>query len=332
MNFFKSIKERIVKGSEFIKSKIKRAELSSNETTESKQVNNNQSGDYRSNSSSSKQQKQSIKQLMTQLKNSNQKGKDLLNFVLGRTSKDIEKAVGEAVNKMVEASEGSSNYTEWVMTDVNEMKRQRALSEEDRNFTSLLSNTNAQLFKDLQAKRNEAIIDLEEKLEDWEKAIAADNGLLEMDMIPYSLLTEEELSERIEEYERIIDDAETEVRKKLVKGYDDFLNMIIHTILPDMNPGFLETLKEEFKNADLIRKSDFLETWWEEMRLLYDDLHTGTETLWGLEIQQSVAESMLEFLRNGKFERSWDVESASSYGDFYQRHEREQRRKDGTWN
>ena len=229
----------------------------------------------------------------------------MLNFVLGRTSKDIEKSVGEAVNKMVEASEGSSNYTEWVMTDVNEMKRQRALSEEDRNFTSLLPNTNAQLFKDLQAKRNEAIIDLESKLEDWEKAIAVDNGLLEVDMIPYSLLTEEELSERIEEYHTIIEDAETAVRKKLVKGYDDFLNMITHTIIPDMNEGFMENLKEEFRNADLQTKSAFLETWWQEMRLAYDDLHTGTETLWGLEIQQTVAESMLDFIQTGDYNKSW---------------------------
>ena len=224
---------------------------------------------------------------------------------MGRTSKDIEKSVGEAVNKMVEASEGSSNYTEWVMTDVNEMKRQRALSEEDRNFTSLLPNTNAQLFKDLQAKRNEAIIDLESKLEDWEKAIAVDNGLLEVDMIPYSLLTEEELSERIEEYHTIIEDAETAVRKKLVKGYDDFLNMITHTIIPDMNEGFMENLKEEFRNADLQTKSAFLETWWQEMRLAYDDLHTGTETLWGLEIQQTVAESMLDFIQTGDYNKSW---------------------------
>lgn len=160
-------------------------------------------------------------------------------------------------------------------------------------------------FKSKQAKRNEAIIDLESKLEDWEKAIAVDNGLLEMDMIPFSLLTEEELSERIEEYERIIDDAETEVRKKLVKGYDDFLNMITHTIIPDMNEGFMENLKEEFRNADLQTKSAFLETWWKEMRLLYDDLHTGTETLWGLEIQQTVAESMLDFIQTGDYNKSW---------------------------
>ena len=211
--------------------------------------------------------------------------------------------------KSITTGSGIKKETKTTIENLNRGKEIFEKYEELRSKVSIpkpvVETANEQLFKDLQARRNEAIIDLESKLENWEKAIAVDNGLLEVDMIPFSLLTEEELSERIEEYHTIIEDAETAVRKKLVKGYDDFLHMITNTIIPDMNEGFMENLKEEFRNADLQTKSAFLETWWQEMRLLYDDLHTGTETLWGLEIQQTVAESMLDFIQTGDYNKSW---------------------------
>ena len=136
-----------------------------------------------------------------------------------------------------------------------------------------------------------------------------------MDRVPFELLvTEPEmLKDRLLEYVEIIEDAEKFIREKLVKGYDDFLHMIIHTIIPDMNEGFIETLKEEFKNASLQQKSAFLEEWWKEMRELYDDLKSGSETLWGLEIQQTVAEAMLESIRTGSYEKTWDSSKAKSH-------------------
>ena len=164
---------------------------------------------------------------------------------------------------------------------------------------------NREIFKRKQEEHNEAIKELSDKLEEWEKVIADDNGLLEMERIPGDLLTLTERAEKIEEYNRIIEDAENEIRKKLVKGYDDFLHMITCTIIPDMNEGFMEELREEFKNASLQEKSAFLEEWWKEMREVYDDLKSGAETLWGLEIQQTVAEAMLNSIRSGSYNKTW---------------------------
>lgn len=172
---------------------------------------------------------------------------------------------------------------------------------------------NIEEFRMKQKLRNDEINRIYFTLEEWERRIARDNGLLELDTIPPELLDQFERADKIEEYNRIIEDAETEIRKKLVKGYDDFLHMLSHTILPDLNEGFMDNLKEAFKNASLTTKSNFLEEFWKVLRENYEDIHSGSETLWGIEIQQGLAQGMLDFLeKEGIYKDTWSSDDASN--------------------
>ena len=298
MNIFTKLKDRLFKGSEQIKAKIKKPDLAGHETTTEA---DDLTKAFQKAHQTTQQQNPGggFKQLMKDLKGSSNKGKTLLGFVAGRLSKG---------NQKPEVFEGIT---------AEQLRRGKEIREiyEKTKDASREFEFRKKTFQKTQFERNMAIIELKGQLEDWEKEIADDNGLLEMDHVPFELLLSEPemLKDRLLEYVEIIEDAEKFIREKLVKGYDDFLNMIIHTIIPDMNEGFIEELKEAFKYASLQEKSAFLEEWWKEMRELYDDLKSGSETLWGLEIQQTVAEAMLESIRTGSYEKTWDSSKAKSH-------------------
>ena len=291
MNIFTKLKDRLFKGSEQIKAKIKKPDLAGHETTT--ETDDLTKAFQKAHQTTQQQQNPGggFKQLMKDLKGSSNKGKTLLGFVAGRMSKGTQKP---------EVFDGIT---------AEQLRRGKEIREiyEKTKDASREFEFRKKVFQTTQDNRNKAILDLSGQLEEWEKEIADDNGLLEMDRVPFELLvTEPEmLKDRLLEYVEIIEDAETFIREKLVKGYDDFLNMIIHTIIPEMNEGFIEELKEAFKNASLQEKSAFLEEWWKEMREIYEDLKSGSETLWGLEIQQTVAEAMLESIRSGSYEKTW---------------------------
>ena len=283
MNIFPKLKDRLFKGSEQIKAKIKKPDLAGHETTT--ETDDLTKAFQKAHQTTQQQQNPGggFKQLMKDLKGSSNKGKTLLGFVAGRMSKGTQKP---------EVFDGIT---------AEQLRRGKEIREiyEKTKDASREFEFRKKVFQTTQDNRNKAILDLSGQLEEWEKEIADDNGLLEMDRVPFELLvTEPEmLKDRLLEYVEIIEDAETFIREKLVKGYDDFLNMIIHTIIPE--------LKEAFKNASLQEKSAFLEEWWKEMREIYEDLKSGSETLWGLEIQQTVAEAMLESIRTGSYKKTW---------------------------
>lgn len=276
MNLFKSLTERVLKGSSYIKSKMLKPDFSKSETkTEETELHNKKEAGSNSSNKGDKQ----VKDLVGALKSSKNKGNTLLGFIAGQASDSINKIIGIFKKKPVKPEEETPKEPAPVFGPTRE----------DFELS----------FKQKQDERNRIIVELEEKLKDWEKEIANDNGLLEVDFIPFDILSEDpdEFHERITEYDAIINNAEEYIQERLIKGYDDFLNMLTYTILPDMNEGFMEELKEAFRTATLEQKSAFLEAWWKEMRENYDDLKSGSETLWGLEIQETVAKSMIDSLR-----------------------------------
>ena len=295
MGFFKSINERVSKGSKLIKSKmieIKERAFGKSETAKKKKKkvdsNNYRATDYVfSNSSSSG-------------KNSKIKEKDFETLFGKKEAEEVKESIIERYDRMKAKAKGDVIYEKYNRLLELERIRKELEEEKQKKFEE---------FKEKQQLRNEAVRSVSVKLEEWEQEIAYNNGLLEPETIPAELLDLSELTDKIKEYNAIIEDAEKEIRKKLVKGYDDFLNMLSHTIIPDMNEDFMDKLKETFKDASLSMKSAFLEEWWKQLREKYEDIHSGSETIWGIEIQEDLAQAMLDFLeKDGIYNATWEEE------------------------
>ena len=238
------------------------------------------------------------------VKNSKIKEKDFETLFGKKEAEEVKESIIERYDRMKAKAKGDAIYEKYNRLLELERIRKELEEEKQKKFEE---------FKKKQQLRNEEIRKVYFKLDEWEIEIAKENGIFEPETIPAELLEMNELTDKLEEYNRIIEDAEKEVRKKLIKGYDDFLNMLTHTILPDLNDGFMDNLKEAFRDASLGIKSEFLENWWKEMREKYEDIHSGSETIWGIEIQQDLAQAMLDFLKyEGFYEDTWSSEPVSN--------------------
>lgn len=255
-------------------------------------------------------------------KSSKIKEKDFETLFGKKEAEEVKESIIERYDRMKAKAKGDAIFEKLNEVVQQEKERQRQ-EEEQKKYLLELERIRKQIeeekqkkfeeFKKKQQLRNEEIRKVYFKLDEWEIEIAKENGIFEPETIPAELLEMNELTDKLEEYNRIIEDAEKEVRKKLIKGYDDFLNMLTHTILPDLNDGFMDNLKEAFRDASLGIKSEFLENWWKEMREKYEDIHSGSETIWGIEIQQDLAQGMLDFLKyEGVYEDTWNSEPVSN--------------------
>lgn len=286
MNIFKAIKERAI-GSKSLKAKLTRPELKGREETLVSEPTNKKSSLFRGKRSSGT--------------TPGFKGSSGGNGSFGKLGSVIE----ELANKFKRKPRPEIPISKPAgLTDEEQERGKDIFKEYFENKNKMEAKAR---FEEIQIQRNSSVAGLREQMNEFDVMVADENGYLEPDKIPFELLIQdmEEYERRVISYFDIIEDAEKAIKTKLIEGYDNFLHMMICTIVPDMNEGFIEELKNAFSEASLAKKSQFLENWWREIRLVYEDIKSGCETLWGLEIQESIAQAMLADIQGKGYENTW---------------------------
>ena len=166
--------------------------------------------------------------------------------------------------------------------------------------TSSIDEEEEKRFKELQEKRNQAVEEFKSTITDQNVLnMYSEYGLLNQEHIPYSLLNSHERSELMDEYKAIINDAQSALQHEMTRGITAFDYLLDETILVDVDQDLKDKVKEAFNKLHGKEKDKLLSELFEYAREYYKDVHIGTETKFGIENAEEIANRLVD-LANGK--------------------------------